>query len=152
MAPIRFNLRETRGGELDGHGVQHSDTVLHAAVRDHEHRLLQMENEQRPWLHDVHPLLRLRRRLADVRVRDTGLPGVGQSQDSATAAAEVLKLLREGGYVCKNGRTLTGLVIIIVIVVGESRPTRETLPCDRRFEPRRKPCQSSSARACVKGT
>jgi len=78
MAPIRFNLRETRGGELGGHGVQHSDTVLHAAVRDHEHRLLQMENEQGPRLHDVHPLLRLRRRLADVRVRDTGLPGVGQ--------------------------------------------------------------------------
>jgi len=78
MALIRFNLRETRGGELSGHGVQHSDTVLHAAVRDHEHRLLQMENEQGPRLHDVHPLLRLRRRLADVRVRDTSLPGVGQ--------------------------------------------------------------------------
>lgn len=37
-----------------------------------------MENEQGPRLHHVHPLFRLRRRLADVRVPDSGLPGVGQ--------------------------------------------------------------------------
>lgn len=66
MAPVRFDLRETRGGELRWHGVQYSNPVLHAAVRDHEHRLLQMENEQGPRVHDVHPLFRLRRRLADV--------------------------------------------------------------------------------------
>lgn len=127
MAPIRFNLRETRGGELSGHGVQHSDTVLHAAIRDHEHRLLQMENEQGPRLHDVHPLLRLRRRLADVRVRDSGMPGVGQPGQRSRGSRGIKKFLSEGNvYIhLRNGRTLTGLVIIIVIVVGESRPTRE---------------------------
>jgi len=78
VAPVWFDLRETRGGELGGHGVQHSDTLLHAALRDHEHRLLQMENEQGTRFHDVHPLLCLRRRLADVRVRMVGLSGVGQ--------------------------------------------------------------------------
>lgn len=40
MVPVRLDLRETRGGELGRHGVQYSDTVLHADVRDHEHRLL----------------------------------------------------------------------------------------------------------------
>jgi len=101
MAPIRFNLRKTRGGELSGHGVQHSDTVLHAAVRDHEHRLLQMENEQGPRLHDVHPLLRLRRRLADVRVRDIGLSGVGQPGQRSRDSRGI-KTPPEKGYVCET--------------------------------------------------
>lgn len=77
VAAVRLDLRKTRGSELGGDGVQHSDPILHAAVRHLEHRLFQVADEQRPRVHHVPPLLRLRRRLADVRVRVPGLPGLG---------------------------------------------------------------------------
>lgn len=72
-----IDLREARGGELGGHGVQHSNSILHAAVRHHEHRVLQVADEQGPRVHHVPPLLRLRGGLADVRVRVPGVPGLG---------------------------------------------------------------------------
>jgi len=131
VAPVRLDLRETRGGELGGHGLQHSDTLLHAALRDPEHRLLQMENEQGSGLHHVHPLLRLRRRLADVRVSDRGLPGVGQQWTAGRGAAEGRprggrgmvhrRSSRKKGGSGGCGRTPTGLVIVIVIVVHRRR-------------------------------
>ncbi|KAF7391843.1 hypothetical protein HZH68_011386 [Vespula germanica] len=80
VAPLWLDLWEASGGELGGYGVQHSDSLLHATIRDYEHRLLQVENEQGSRLHDVPPLLRLRRCFAHVRVRDTSLSGLGEKR------------------------------------------------------------------------
>ena len=80
VAAVRLDLRKTRRGELGGHGVQHSDPLLHAVVRDLQHRLFQVADEQGTRVHHVPPLLRLRRRLANVRVRDAGLSGVGNRE------------------------------------------------------------------------
>ncbi|KAL2732454.1 sodium/potassium/calcium exchanger Nckx30C isoform X7 [Vespula maculifrons] len=80
VAPLWLDLWEASGGELGGYGVQHSDSLLHATIRDYEHRLLQVENEQGSRLHDVPPLLRLRRCFAHVRVRDTSLSGLGKKR------------------------------------------------------------------------
>lgn len=152
MAPVRFNLRETRGGELGGHGVQHSDTVLHAAVRDHEHRLLQMENEQGPRLHDVHPLLRLRRRLADVRVRDAGLPGVGQPGPAEVSEPPYGGERRIGRDTVTAKRTHTHgrLVVIIAIIVGESRERDPPRFARAEGEPRR--AVEGGRRTAIAGT
>lgn len=59
-----------------------------------------MANEQEPRLHDVHPLLRLRRRLVDVRVRGVDLPGVGlpgQRQDGHSKRNPLWCCLAGGG-------------------------------------------------------
>ena len=80
MAPLWHNLREACGGELSGNGLQHSNSILHASLRNHEHRLFQVANEQRSRLHDVPPLLRLRCRLTHVRVRDSQVSRLGGFQ------------------------------------------------------------------------
>ena len=74
MAPLWHNLWETCGGELSGNGLQHSYSILYATLRDHEHRLLQMANEQGSRLHHVPSVFRLRCHFTYVRVRSCQVP------------------------------------------------------------------------------
>lgn len=117
VAALRLDLWKTRGSELGGDGVQHSDPILHAAVRHPEHRLFQVADEQGPRVHHVPPLLRLRRRLADVRVRVPGLSGLRTREERAFEQERERK--SRGPTRTADGRTFTGLVIVIIIVVGE---------------------------------
>lgn len=68
MAHVRNDLRPAGGGELRRHGVFDHDPVLNVTVRRHVDSLLPLANEQRPGLHHVFAVLRVRCRVAYVRV------------------------------------------------------------------------------------
>ena len=80
MASVWTDIREAGRGQLGRNGLQHSDTVLYASLRNLKHRLLQMANEQRPRFHHVPLVLRLRRCLADVRIRDSRMSSLKKTK------------------------------------------------------------------------
>ena len=144
MAIVRPDLRKTRRGELGGYGVQHSDPLLYAAIRDSEHSLFQMADEQGPRFHDVPSLLCLRRRLVDVRVRDPRLSGLGtiaiasnnnkKNNDNDEMSNEQEEVQRRKGIYIRAFYGSRHRVIIIVARRRQSlfQPTRDATKRKRK--------------------
>lgn len=80
LAIVRHHLRGVGGGQLRRHGMLDHHPVHDADLRHHLHRLLPLEDEQGPGLYHVPPLLRLRGRVAHVRVREAGVPRIKEEE------------------------------------------------------------------------
>lgn len=74
MAPVRAHQRRARAGQLQGHGLQHRAPLRHAHLRHHQHRLLQVENEQGTGFYHVLTLFRVCRHESWLGVRILTLP------------------------------------------------------------------------------